>query len=307
MTGYLGLDLAWGPRARTGIAALDQSGRLVASGSVVADDEIAAFVAQHCAGEVVAAIDAPLIVPNATGRRDCEALVSLEFGRYNAGAYPANRSRPYFDPPRAATLAERFGWDPDPTVVPLTGHSVAIEVYPHPAMVILFGLGTVLPYKAKPGRGLYSLKAAFAQLLDHLERVCGPLLGLADSPRWGYLRRIAASATRKSELGLIEDEIDAILCAYLAWLWGQRDPRMRVLGDVAGGYIVVPGRALVPPTTAHLTRAVPPRPAVVPSELAARFRLAVPHLTVSESMVLASVAIGRPAGSGAVSAPDTGV
>jgi hypothetical protein len=41
---YLGLDLAWGPRARTGLAALDPDGRLVASGSVRSDDEIAAFV-----------------------------------------------------------------------------------------------------------------------------------------------------------------------------------------------------------------------------------------------------------------------
>lgn len=240
---HLGIDLAWGRRARTGLAALDATGRLVASGSVVTDDEIAAFVAEHAGGEVVAAIDAPVIVPNATGRRDCEALVSREFGRYNAGAYPSNRSQPYFDPPRAQTLAERFGWTTDPAVAPFAGSSVAIEVYPHPAMVILFGLGTVLPYKAKPGRDVDSLLAAFAVLLDHLELVCEEPLRLSESARWAVLRRVAATATRKSQLKRIEDEIDAILCAYLAWLWGRRDARMRVLGDLAGGYIVVPGRA----------------------------------------------------------------
>lgn len=249
---HLGVDLAWGPRARTGVAALDSTGRLVASGSVVTDDEIASFVAAHASGEVVAAIDAPLIVPNTSGRRDCEALVSREFGPYNAGAYPANRSRPYFDPPRAATLAARFGWTMDPATVPFTGASVAIEVYPHPAMVTLFGLGSVLPYKAKQGRDLDSLRAAFALLLDHLERVCEEPLRLSRSERWGHLRHIAATAGRKSELGLIEDELDAILCAYLAWLWGRRDARMRVLGDYAGGYIVVPGRASVPPTASRV-------------------------------------------------------
>ena len=248
---HLGIDLAWGPRARTGLAALDSTGRLVASGSVVTDDEIASFVAAHASGEVVAAIDAPLIVPNDTGRRDCESLVSREFGPYNAGAYPANRSRPYFDPPRAATLAGRFGWTMDPATVPFTGASVAIEVYPHPAMVTLFRLGSVLPYKAKQGRDLDSLRAAFALLLDHLERVCGKVLVLSESTRWRFLRQVAATAGRKSELGLIEDEIDAILCAYLAWMWGRRDARMRVLGDYAGGYIVIPGRASVPPTTSQ--------------------------------------------------------
>lgn len=247
MTAYLGLDLAWGRTARTGLAALDRDGALIASGAVRTDDEIADFVAEHADGELVAAIDAPLIVANLTGRRECDALVSREFGRHHAGAYPANRSLPHLDPPRAATLAARFGWNPDPATVPRSGTSVAIEVYPHPAMVILFDLATVLPYKAKKGRDVDSLRAAFALLLDHLERTCENPLQLSRSARWADLRRAAATAQRKSQLGAIEDELDAILCAYLAWLWGRRDPRMRVLGDVAGGYIVVPGSARVPP------------------------------------------------------------
>ncbi|RYV52960.1 DUF429 domain-containing protein [Pengzhenrongella frigida] len=264
---YIGLDLAWGRNARTGLAALDPAGRLTASGAVRTDDEIAAFVAEHAPGEVVAAIDAPLVVPNLTGRRVCEALVAQEFGRYHAGAYPANRSRPYFDPPRAATLAERFGWDVDPGTTPLSGSSVAIEVYPHPAMVTLFGLATVLPYKAKPGRDVGSLRAAFILLLDHLERTCEDPLQLSRSARWAGLRRAAATAERKSQLGAIEDEVDAILCAYLAWLWGRQDRRMRVLGDVTGGYIVIPGTAQVPPAPAPRMPRIPfPQPGAPPAD-----------------------------------------
>lgn len=244
MATYLGIDLAWSTRARTGVAVLDTSGRLVASCSVVTDEEIAEVVAEHAVGRVVAAIDAPLVVPNATGRRDCEAAVGRLFAAYDAGAHPANRSRPWFDPPRGAVLAERFGWDLDPRTAPDGVASVAIEVYPHPAMVALFGLGRVLPYKAKPGRDLPALRTAFTVLLDHLERVVGPTLGLAGSARWEQIRAVVAGATRKAHLRAVEDEVDAILCAYLAWLWGRRDPRMVVLGDVEGGYIVVPG----PPT-----------------------------------------------------------
>ncbi|MFS0701628.1 DUF429 domain-containing protein [Cellulomonas sp. 179-A 4D5 NHS] len=241
MTRYLGLDLAWGSRARTGLAALDEHGRLVASCAVRTDDEIAAFVAEHAPGEVVAAIDAPLVVPNLTGRRRCEALVTAEFGRFHAGAYPANRSNPLFDPPRAQTLADRFGWATDPGVVPAAGTSVAIEVYPHPATILLFGLTTVLPYKARRGRDLESRRPAFRALLDHLERVCDDRLRLSASPRWAELRAVVAGAVRASELERVEDEIDAVLCAYLAWLWGARDPRMRVLGGADDGYVVVPG------------------------------------------------------------------
>ncbi len=247
MTGYVGIDLAWGPRGRTGLAALDATGRLVASSSVRTDDEIAAFVAQHSPGDTVAAIDAPLVVPNLTGMRPCEAQVTREFGPYHAGAYPANRANPHFDPPRGEVLAERFGWVTDPEVRPAPGISVAIEVYPHPAMVVLFGLARVLPYKARPGRDVDALRAAFGALLGHLERVCGDRLGLAGSERWAEIRHGVAVARRKSELRLLEDEIDAVVCAHLAWSWGRGDPAMRVLGDSRAGYIVVPG---VPPVPA---------------------------------------------------------
>ncbi|GEK22950.1 DUF429 domain-containing protein [Cellulomonas xylanilytica] len=247
MTTYLGIDLAWAARAKTGMAALDADGRLVASTSVVTDDEIAAFVATHTSGTVVAAIDAPLIVPNATGSRMAEQLVSREFGPYNAGAYPSNRSRPLFDPPRAETLCRRFGWDPDPATPPGQDRSVAIEVYPHPAMVVLFALSTVLPYKARRGRDVDGLRTAFVSLLDHLERACDEPLRLTTSPRWAEIRVAVTSAGRIVDLDRVEDEVDAVLCAYLAWLWGTGSPMMRVVGDVDSGYIVVPGSPSVAP------------------------------------------------------------
>jgi len=128
----------------------------------------------------------------------------------------------------------------DPTVLPGVGRRVCIEVYPHPAMVSLFLLDRVIPYKIKQGRDLPSLKASYQRLLDHLETTCGAVLALAGSARWTELRTIASGALRKSELNLIEDEIDAILCAYLAWLWATDRDAMVVHGDFATGYIVTP-------------------------------------------------------------------
>ncbi|KQR11747.1 DUF429 domain-containing protein [Cellulomonas sp. Leaf334] len=137
-----------------------------------------------------------MIVPNATGSRVPEQLITREFGRYNAGAYPSNRSRPLFDPPRGETLCRRFGWDPDPATPPGRKRSVAIEVYPHPAMVVLFALATVLPYKAKRGRTLDSLRVAFVSLLDHMEHVCDDPLQLTSSARWATIRSAVATAGR---------------------------------------------------------------------------------------------------------------
>ena len=268
MPTHLGIDLAWASRARTGLAVVDATGRLIASTSVRTDEEIAAFLAPHLTSDTVVAIDAPLVVPNATGSRPCEQELGAVFRAYDAGAHPANTSHPWFDPPRGAALAQRLGWDLDPRTVPFTGRPVAIEVYPHPAMVSLFGLGRILPYKNKRGRTLESLRSAFGELLDHLDRVLGPTLGLDDSERWAEIRAAVPAASRKSELRVVEDEIDAILCAHLAWLWGRRDPCMEVFGDVEHGYIVTLGRPTVPPSPRAAREATvgPPGPSAAEAE-----------------------------------------
>jgi len=284
VTAFLGIDLAWGRTARTGLAALDESGRLVASTSVVTDDEVAEFVATHAPGLVVAAIDAPLVVPNATGHRRAERELGAVYRPYNAGAHAANRSLAWLDPPRGATLADRFGWSMDPSSVV----AVAIEVYPHPAMVALFGLGAVIPYKAKSGRDVALRRSAFGEVVGHLERVCDETLRLSSSARWASLKNAVVTAQRQVDLERIEDEVDAILCAYVAWLWATDRPGMRVFGDVVDGYIVVPDRPLAPPSRRAIRRPQPIGDGE--AELADLFRAEVPHLTADEAERLARVA-----------------
>ena len=202
------------------------------------DDEIVEFVRTHAAGDVVAAIDAPLIVRNASGRRDCEAQVQRAFGRYGAGPYPSNRAMPAFAAgPRGARLCESL--DLDLCVGSSSGRR-AIEVYPHPAMIVLLELDRVLPYKNKAGRTVDSLREAFRRLLALMETRLVELR-LSSSPRWAELRGIADAATRKVDLDRVEDEVDAIFCAHLAHRW-HRDGRTGndVFGDDAGGAIVVP-------------------------------------------------------------------
>lgn len=41
------------------------------------------------------AVDAPTIIPNATGMRLPDKLSHKHFGRYHAGCYPANLNRPF--------------------------------------------------------------------------------------------------------------------------------------------------------------------------------------------------------------------
>ncbi|WP_300640030.1 DUF429 domain-containing protein [Nocardioides sp.] len=96
----MGIDLAWGTTARTGVAAVDADGRLLRSGTVVTDEELDAWLGGLPGPWGVVAVDAPLEVPNATGTRGAERELTSAYGRYGCGCHVANRSRPWFDPPR---------------------------------------------------------------------------------------------------------------------------------------------------------------------------------------------------------------
>jgi predicted RNase H-like nuclease len=235
---FLGIDLAWSNRARTGLAVVDDSGALIDSTSLRSDQDIDHWLDRADWAPVVAAIDAPLVVTNMSGMRPCERMVSQAFGAFGASCHTSNLSRPWFDPPRGATLAERHGWDLDPERAGGIDHPVCIEVYPHPAMVTLFGLDRVIPYKGKSGRSVPFRQAAFRDLTRHLDGL--EELRLESSPRWAALCAAVEQATRQVDLDRLEDEIDAIFCAHLAWLRHSRREAMYVYGDIDTGYIVTP-------------------------------------------------------------------
>lgn len=229
---FVGIDLAWGERNATGLAVLDASGQLVGSTTVKTDDDIASWLDASAPNPIVVAVDAPLIVPNLTGQRVPETLIGRAFGKYGASAHTSNRGKAYFNPPRAQTLAQRFEWSTNPDTGTGQGVPVCIEVYPHPALVGLFALPQRILYKKGRER-----QAGFEQLATCLETV--PELRLAESTRWQAIRRIIASPL-PGDFNRIEDEIDAILCAHLAWLWHHRPEALQVYGSFEEGYIVAP-------------------------------------------------------------------
>lgn len=237
---YLGVDLAWGMKAPTGLAVLDADGRLLDVARVHTDDEIQGWITSWSGSSCLVAIDAPIIVPNATGRRACETLVSRYFGRYNAGAHSSNRSLPAFrDGVRAQRLAEAWGLDVDPSS---TSSRRAIEVYPHPAIVTLFGLDAVLQYKGRSRRSLDTRRSELLRLIGYLDALAtsDPALATDDVALWMQIRSEVQNATRPVDLERVEDEVDAVVCAYIA-LFATRTPhRVRVLGDVERGYILTP-------------------------------------------------------------------
>lgn len=243
----LGLDLAWSARNPTGAAALrlDAGGTatLVAHDLLLGDEAIVAWVAaQSGDGAVVVAVDAPLLIPNETGRREADAAVSARFARFHAGAHPANRKK----------LAATGVWRGDTLLEGLAEHSILyaaevpvrsagrwiVEVYPHPATITLFGLERVLPYKARPHRTQEMRFDALGRFLSHLQALREPTF----AP--GALAPFAAELTptlRGNALKGWEDRLDALMCAYIAayaWWWGPA--RTEVFGDPVRGSILVP-------------------------------------------------------------------
>ena len=239
---FIGVDLGWSTGA-TGLC-VAAHGEIVDSALARSDEEVIAWLLPYNRGPRLVAFDAPLVVPNATGRRPCEGAISRCFARYEAGTHPSNLGRPGFERgPRAARLARRLGLSVDPAFRPLAPVRRAIEVYPHAATVALFDLPVTLKYKAGRGRTPEGRRRAFAALVAHVEALASarPALDVTSSPRWEELRREATSGRTQVALDRAEDEMDAYLCAYVAlyfWTWGSR--RCRVVGDTTAGYIVTP-------------------------------------------------------------------
>ncbi|SDS89207.1 Predicted nuclease (RNAse H fold) [Nocardioides scoriae] len=247
---HIGVDLAWGTRAPTGVAVLDDTGRLVELAGVRTDEEILALVTPYAAGPVTVAFDAPLVVTNATGNRPAEAALNRDFARFDAGAHPSNTGKQEFAAgTRGGRLAEALGLDLDPHA---HAPRAALEVYPHAATISLFRLGRTLKYKNKQGRDLEQLRGELLVLMGLLEGLQGatPALLLTGPGTWGSdgdagagwqaLRRQVEQAGRKSELRVVEDQVDAVVCAYVALFAARRPDEIASYGDPASGVIVTP-------------------------------------------------------------------
>lgn len=235
---FIGIDLAWGNRKPSGLAILRWQGEalheVTPAQLPVTDEQICQAIAeQDDGGTLVIAIDAPLVVPNHSGERPVEAEMRRRFARFHAACHPANR-RLLGDPPRGerlcALLTERLHVQVMPAPPQRGCCRVAFEVYPHAAMVRLFGLPRILEYKARPGRSLTYRRKQMRQYIELLGSLSNPKLCVPD-----WLNVIADT---NSEWKRFEDRVDALFCAWLAaraWMHGGE-----VLGEEETGTIWLP-------------------------------------------------------------------
>ncbi len=242
----IGIDLAWSPRNPSGVAVIrgDAAGGVLADVALRGDEgAIVAYIEQHAgSGPAIVAVDAPLWVPNEHGRRRAEAELSRAFGRYQAGAHPANRRRLAFGGiVRGEALVaalEARGFTHAPAIEAGAAVRQVVEVFPHPAMIALFGLERTLKYKARTGRAREVRLAEWERY-----QACLRALATADPPVRGHEALLAQDVTalRGWRLKDYEDQVDALFCAYIAlyaFRWGME--RCHTFGTLEEGYIFTP-------------------------------------------------------------------
>jgi predicted RNase H-like nuclease len=243
---FIGIDLAWSRKNASGAAIVRgnaRGGELIDTALLGSDDEIVSYIgAAAGVGPAIVTVDAPLVVPNPTGRRPGEHELGTIFAKHQAGAYPANRGLPVFQQGvRGEELVRRLeahNFIHKETIEAELEIRQVIEVYPHAAMIALFELDRTLKYKAKPRRSTEARRAAWGAYQHHLNALAErdpPLRGQA------MLTEQDVALLRGRRLKEYEDRVDALMCAYIAlyaFRWGMA--RCRSFGTIEGGYIFTP-------------------------------------------------------------------
>jgi predicted RNase H-like nuclease len=184
-------------------------------------DHVLQWIAERNAD--VVAVDAPLRLGNASGMRACEKEAHRFYGKYDAGCYPSSRSSPF----AARTTGFSAGLAALGFPLMHPHDHCQFECFPHVVAVELFGLEKIFKYK----KGARADRSAELTRLRQTMMEKLPVKGLERLPE----------IPAKGDLKAVEDELDAVLCAYAAYHWGRWGLRRnRILGDEEEGCMVVP-------------------------------------------------------------------
>lgn len=232
---FIGIDLGWYGKP-TGLASIALNGseaHLRNIARLESTDQIFAWIESEAGtGSSVAAVDAPLVIRNPGGIRPAERELNRDFRRFHAGCHAANLGRPFAQ--NVITFSRRLealGFRHDEAASPRSEGRFQIEVHPHAASVSLFELPRIVKYKrgSRDARAK-ELRRFRSLLLSRLPALDPPLtpFRLPSVPRSGNTKPV-------------EDQIDAVFCAYIAYHWWHWGPERNTLyGTEEDGCIVVP-------------------------------------------------------------------
>jgi len=257
MTRFLGVDLAWAegsaqkPANESGLACIDDTGRVIAAGWARGIHEVVNWIQSMLEPGAVLAVDAPLVVNNPTGMRECERETGSRYGRWHVSANASNQALPRLGGVTLRHRLEERGWTYTDGLGPVpAGEPSFFECYPYTTLVgaAEFGYDDKRPRYKRMGRALPILerRAARAEVCDDLiERMwrlgtAAPPLDLSSHEVSDRLVTVPTPLA-DTEYKHREDLIDALLSAWTASLWHRHGTaRSQVLG--ASDPLVVDGR-----------------------------------------------------------------
>lgn len=265
---FLGVDLAWGedsaekPANRSGVVALDQRGCILDAGWTSGVKETCTWINRWASGEAIAFIDAPLVVNNKSGQRQCEREVGQMFGSRLVSANSTNEGSSKRAGISLREKLESAGWSYDSGLGGLSQTSLRFsECYPYTTLVGAKELGfSKRPaYKRKP-RSFKSMAEFWpfrikewlriVQALEGLSEATPPLQ-LASNDLTDHLRN-APKLGEAAEYKKQEDLLDAVICAWTAAYWHAHGTSKCTVLGAGDQHSQSPGRAatIIAPTSA---------------------------------------------------------
>lgn len=233
-TPLAGIDLAWHGTKPTGLAL----GRLD-DHSLHVDMLFSEVLNNHAICQLMQdyqptgiAIDAPLIITNLTGMRQCERGIGKLYGAKGASCHTANLA--LFPNAVSVQLSRQLQ---QLHYQHITGARWQIEVYPHPAIIELFNLDYRLAYKKGT---VAQRKAGQLQLANHLQAIETRLpfaLQLGGSVSIA-MTEDTINQLKGEQLKKNEDKLDALVCLVIAAL--HLKGQCFIVGNSEEGYIALP-------------------------------------------------------------------
>lgn len=239
---YLGIDLAWSGKNETGLVALQEDGRISDAGWLANTEDVASWIDEHAGENSFTFIDAPLVIENPEGMRDCEKEVGHRYGSWKVFANASNLSSTGREGVALRGLLEERGFRyDDGTEGNEGGGRRILECYPYTTIVGVRALGYDHErprYKRKPPKmPAASWRELRASETDELIRRVSdfvtedPPMYLTSHPE--TLRLVDLPTPQSNvEAKHREDLLDAALCAWTAALWDRYGTqRCQVLGE----------------------------------------------------------------------------
>lgn len=245
---FFGVDLAWGEGTatkaakETGLVCIDESGTVLDAGWARGIDAVVDWLVELASPQDVIAVDAPLVVANPTGMRECEREVAQRYGRYKVYANPSNLGRPWAGGVTLRKRLEGAGFQYSSGLGAAASDRIGFfECYPYTTLVGAHELGYEVErprYKRfNPALPNSAAKRAYRaaecdELLRRMARLTKavPPLDLASHAVTAELLD-SPSPLVDAPYKHREDLLDAALCAWTAALWARfGEERCQVLG-----------------------------------------------------------------------------